>query len=74
MLARGGAGLEPDDWNAWIIISFIRMLTLRQERLDLFMGVPMRDCCHGQLQVEDVGVQQPILHHRSVQQVFVLLC
>jgi hypothetical protein len=64
--ARGAAGLaqvdaEPDAWNSSIIIAFIRKPTIIQEILDLPMVVTIWNC--GKLEVEDVGVPQPILHH-----------
>ncbi len=45
-------------------IAVIRKLTGSQERHDLFMGALMPDCC--QLEVDDVDVPQPILHHSFV--------
>jgi hypothetical protein len=64
--ARGAAGLaqvdaEPDAWNSSIIIAVIRKPTIRQEILDFLMVVTIWDC--GKLEVEDMGVPQPILHH-----------
>ena len=64
--ARGAAGLaqvdaEPDAWNSSIIIAVIRQPAIIQEILDLLIVVTTRDC--GKLEVEDVGVPQPILHH-----------
>jgi len=64
--ARGAAGLaqvdaEPDAWNSSIIIAVIRKPAILQEILDLFMVATIRDC--SKLEVEDVGVPQPILHH-----------
>jgi hypothetical protein len=68
--ARGAAGLaqvdaEPDAWDSSIIIAVIRNLdrkpTISQEILDLLMFVTISDC--GKLEVEDVGVPQPISHH-----------
>jgi hypothetical protein len=64
--ARSAAGLaqvdaEPDAWNSSIIIAVIRQPAIIQEILDLLIVVTLRDC--GKLEVEDVGVPQPILHH-----------
>ena len=44
-----------------VMIGVICKLTLIQERRNLFMGVPIRDC--RKLEIEDVWMPQPILHH-----------
>ena len=65
MLLRGCAGLaqidtEPEARHA-DFFTVIRQPTLRQERLDHIMCVPIRNC--SKLKVDDIGVMQPLLHY-----------